>query len=207
MTDNLEKIHLFLLQLLLVEHFKEAVMLCVSHSQKITGAKYASFGLIEDGAVKKLYDSDPLLHDTKIPVGEAHTSLHMQSHLAFPLLVKKKKFGVIALYSQAPKFFTSEKKTLLTKYLEAASLILQKIKQYEETQQTLRKREEYIAFASHELRNPLTSINGYIQMLYSKRQKDESSEYRWIKQLYVDSQRFTELLKDLLNIEKIRKQE
>ena len=68
-----------------------------------------------------------------------------------------------------------------------------------------RQREEFISIASHELKTPVTSIKGYIQILqdmFSSADDAMSGELLYKLNLQVD--RLTNLIKDLLDITRIR---
>ena len=111
------------------------------------------------------------------------------------LLVDKKKLGELVVFFQEKGELSPEERELLSQYVQIASLLLKKLSGYE----------AYISYASHELRNPLTSINGYIQLLYAKRKQDDSSQTRWIEELQKETVKFTERVKELLDVQNMRK--
>src|SRR5690606_7915517 len=85
-----------------------------------------------------------------------------------------------------------------------ASLAIKKNELYEETKNALEVRDMFISLASHELRTPLTSINGYIQLLHSRKDKLGHSESKWINELYEESKRLTNLVRELLEVNRIK---
>lgn len=67
------------------------------------------------------------------------------------------------------------------------------------------KKDEFISIASHELKTPLTSIKGYLQLLERVMQKKENAKaFRLVEKsnLYVD--RLNNLITDLLDVSKIQ---
>lgn len=187
-----------------ITHIYEAI---AKHAIQLSTADHGAVLSWEKETLVKKYNSSPLLEQITIQGNTLSDSrsLGLESSLIIPLMVDKEKLGVIVLFSSNKDHFTDKEKKLLTLYAETASILLKKLLLHDETKKAVIKREEFISYAAHELRNPLTSINGYIQLLYTKKKGDTSPEDRWIKQLYEDSQKFTILLKDLLNIEKVKK--
>jgi len=58
--------------------------------------------------------------------------------------------------------------------------------------------------AAHEFRTPLTTISGYIQLLYNKLANSKKIESTWIKNLSYENVRLTNLVKELLDINKVK---
>ncbi|MEN9328160.1 MAG: hypothetical protein RI947_968 [Candidatus Parcubacteria bacterium] len=87
-----------------------------------------------------------------------------------------------------------------------ACLAVKKSEMYAEIKRTLEIRDIFIALASHELKTPLTTITGYIQLLHRRMgmKESDSLEHKWINQLAKESQRFSVIIEELLTVNKIR---
>lgn len=72
---------------------------------------------------------------------------------------------------------------------------------YEEIKALNEKKDEFIGIASHELKTPLTSINGYLQIL-SRLNNDETSK-KFINNTIQQVKRLTMLVSDMLDVSKI----
>jgi signal transduction histidine kinase len=64
-------------------------------------------------------------------------------------------------------------------------------------------RDTFVSIASHELRNPLTSILGYTELLISK-DPPEATRKEWLKHIRENSQKLTDIVDDLLNVTRIQ---
>ncbi|HEY2722677.1 MAG TPA: ATP-binding protein, partial [Chitinophagaceae bacterium] len=71
----------------------------------------------------------------------------------------------------------------------------------EEQKQAIKRKDEFISMASHELKTPLTSIQGYIQLL--ERMVNDESLRPYIDRTIVQIKKLDTLVNDLLDISKI----
>ncbi|RZK82534.1 MAG: hybrid sensor histidine kinase/response regulator, partial [Pedobacter sp.] len=70
--------------------------------------------------------------------------------------------------------------------------------------QAERKKDEFISIASHELKTPLTSVKGYVQLLERNLEKgDVETVKRHLAKAQVQLEKLNELIADLLDISKI----
>jgi DNA-binding response OmpR family regulator len=72
----------------------------------------------------------------------------------------------------------------------------------EEQKQASKKKDEFISVASHELKTPLTSIQGYVQLLERSVTADDSSR-AYISRALTQIKKLDTLIADLLDISKI----
>lgn len=128
----------------------------------------------------------------------------VQSAVFAPLLYRNAAIGLLILCAADADCFKSSHMHLVRLYLSMVSLAIVKTQLLEETERALEIRDRFISLASHELRTPLTSINGYIQLLYKKMANKDTVESRWMEELYHENIRFTNLVKDLLDINRIK---
>lgn len=163
--------------------------------------------------IKKKGEIDKASRNNTITIihGEAITKLHpelkklaVNSVLIIPLAYRNQSIGVLLLFSAANEDLSDKELHALKLFGSMASLAISKMTMHEETKRAVEIRDRFIALASHELRTPLTSLNGYIQLLYGKLAGKDSSESRWVEELYRESVRLTNLVKDLLDINRIK---
>jgi signal transduction histidine kinase len=128
----------------------------------------------------------------------------IHSVIFIPLSYKGDSEGVLVIRSAREKKFTTSELKILQLFGSFASLAIKKNQLYDQTKQALEVRDHFIALASHELRTPLTSINGYIQMLHEKLGKKNDLPGEWIRELYVESNRLTKLVQELLEINRMK---
>jgi len=77
----------------------------------------------------------------------------------------------------------------------------EKARLYEKVKKLNDKKDEFIGFASHELKTPITSIHGYLQML-TRLAKDEQSHI-FLKKASQQVKRANSLISELLDVSKI----
>lgn len=124
--------------------------------------------------------------------------------LCVPLVYNLKPIGMMLLFSDKEIVFSQTEILLMQIYANFASMNIKKTKMNSDIKSALDVRDQFISMASHELRTPLTSINGYIQLLYRNLSKKDNPEARWIKELFEESGRLTQLVKVLLDLNRIK---
>ncbi len=67
--------------------------------------------------------------------------------------------------------------------------------------ENVKKKDEFIGIASHELKTPLTTVKGYIEML--KLMEDEYPKKQFVESAFKNVLKLEELVKDLLDVSKI----
>jgi signal transduction histidine kinase len=68
-------------------------------------------------------------------------------------------------------------------------------------QENVKKKDEFIGIASHELKTPLTTIKGYIEML--KMMEDQPPKKQFVESAFKNVLKLEDLVKDLLDVSKI----
>ncbi|HEX7981156.1 MAG TPA: HAMP domain-containing sensor histidine kinase, partial [Gemmatimonadaceae bacterium] len=103
---------------------------------------------------------------------EAAARLGVESSAALPLVVGERVLGVLVFTFNTPRRFSAEDDAFLrakagqiAQSLERARLFEAERKARENAEQANRAKGEFLALMSHELRNPLNSISGYVELL------------------------------------------
>jgi signal transduction histidine kinase len=85
---------------------------------------------------------------------------------------------------------------------EIATLIQAFNKMMEEIEESQKKKDEFIGIASHELKTPLTSIKGYVEMLDMMEQEQPKKQF--VQKTLGNINKLERLVKDLLDVSKIQ---
>lgn len=207
---------------------EEAYETIVNEGLKLVGGDDGLLVLEKDGIFFTAYGSSPatravitrnkgytytafverrsfVIHETDIKKSHPEISkLGVKSVIFIPLSYKRKSMGVLVVRSYKHDKFINNEPEILELFGSMASLAIRNIHLYDVTKRSLELRDIFIAFASHELRTPLTPINGYIQLLQRKLAKEEPIQPKWVDKLADETKRLTNLVEELLVLNKIR---
>lgn len=228
MQKTLNNIYKAGLKFLSPSTLEETYSIIVKEAMQIFKTQYGSIFLEVNGVLERVYASDPLLYGMKIrkrgytyrafksmhpsvhsvhKIGQIQPNLYMvgiKNIIYVPLSYEKKRLGVITLDSKEKVVLSDDDLNILKIYGSLASLAIKKTQHYFETKQALEIRDYFISAAAHELRTPLTSIHGYTQLLQSRLSKKDTVEKKWADQLLQETNRLTFLVKELLEVNRIR---
>jgi signal transduction histidine kinase len=131
--------------------------------------------------------------------------LNIRSAIFTPLVVGEEVFGMlIATHSTEERHFNRDEKLLFETLASQAAVALRQVKLYEEVSELENLKSEMIRMASHDLRNPLGNVIGYIDLLnvtLPPKVMDEVAEY--IQYMKKSAMTMKSLIDDLLTLEKI----
>lgn len=179
----------------------EAYRLLVQEAKELFGAKDGAIILLQNDSLEKAYESSSLsLENHHKKMRQISTVLFEESHVFVPLPTNNQLMGVLVLELRKETVLSTDDKVLLTMYGTLAALLLENMNLKEARTKALT---DFMAYASHELRNPLTSLHGYIQLLHRKR-PTEGKEAQWIEDLYQESTKFIALVKDIFDTKKLK---
>jgi PAS domain S-box-containing protein len=128
--------------------------------------------------------------------------LPVVSYLAVPVISRSGSvIGGLFFGHPEPAKFTKDHESLVVSIAAQAAIGIDNAKLYEEVRALNDKKDEFIGLASHELKTPLTSISGYLQIL-SRIKTDEKSQ-KFVEKTLNQVQKLTSLVNDLLDVSKI----
>jgi PAS domain S-box-containing protein len=129
--------------------------------------------------------------------------LPVVSYLAVPVVSKSGAvIGGLFLGHPEPGRFTKEHEILISGVTSQASVALDNAKLYEEIQVLNSKKDEFIGLASHELKTPMTSLNGYLQIIDRSMPADDKNKL-FIQKALSQINKLSGLISDLLDVSKI----
>lgn len=128
--------------------------------------------------------------------------LPVVSYLAVPVVGKSGSvIGGLLFGHPQPGIFTAEHELMVLNIAAQATVSLDNSRLFEQVKSLSDKKDEFIALASHELKTPLTTMKGYLQLL-AKWKNDKTSELFLNKSLY-QVNKLNTLVEDLLNMSRI----
>jgi two-component system, sensor histidine kinase len=226
--DILDQLNLSALELLNANTTKKLESSIVESVKKISDAVFGQLYVYEKDRLKKVYSSDAEIKKCNIVKQSQFrklvlkgtithitpTKMHewaienlpqsVQSINIVPLNQKDTPLGFILLYMSKQEDLSDLEKKALTIFSQSAVMAVSKARLQEESKKALEIRDRFISLASHELRTPLTSLHGYIQLLHAKMVGKDTVEARWVNELHVESIRLTTLVKELLDVNRIK---
>lgn len=127
--------------------------------------------------------------------------LPVVSYLAVPVLSNSGVvIGGLFFGHPEPGVFTAEHEDIVTAIAAQAAIALDNAKLYQEINVLNRKKDQFISFASHELKTPLTTIKGYMQLAELTGLQMQEFFPKVTKQI----KRLEDIIADLLDISKIQ---
>ncbi|HEY4286801.1 MAG TPA: ATP-binding protein [Puia sp.] len=108
--------------------------------------------------------------------------------------------GLFFAHTQ-PGLFTEEHEKLLTGIASQAGVAIENAKLYEEVKSLNTRKDEFIGVAGHELRTPVTTIKGYLQLL--EEQIPEGLTKDFIEKALRQVNKLNRLITDLLDVTRI----
>lgn len=136
---------------------------------------------------------------------EVIQKLGLNSHIFVPLISRGRTIGVLTFASRKKTPFSQSDLILAEEVASRAAIAVDNARLYQDAQDAIRSRDEFLSIASHELKTPLTSILLQLQLVLKNIRK--SSQEQANKQLITmlesterQSKKLAKLINDLLNI-------
>jgi len=129
--------------------------------------------------------------------------LPVVSYLAVPVIsTAGNVLGGLFFGHPEPGRFKAEHEDLVVSLASQASVALDNSKLFEEVRELSRKKDEFIALATHELKTPLTSMSGYMQLLQKKVTDEKNAVF--IEKAINQLTKLNTLITDLFDIAKVQ---
>jgi PAS domain S-box-containing protein len=161
-------------------------------------ATFSGEGIVRVDDITK----DPRYGNNHPHYGMPAGHLPLVSYLAVPVISRTGTvIGGLFFGHPDAGVFTEEHEVIVSAIASQAAISLDNAKLYEQVKALNEKKDEFIGLASHELKTPLTSISGYLQIL-NRMQTDEKSK-RFVSKTLQQVNKLSALVSDLLDVSKI----
>lgn len=145
---------------------------------------------------------DPRYGKSSPHFGMPKGHLPVKSYLAVPVISQSGEvIGGLFFGHPEPARFTKDHEGLVASIAAQAAISIDNARLYDEVKSLNEKKDEFIGLASHELKTPLTSITGYLQIL-GRLKTDEQSK-RFVGKTIKQVRKLNGLVNDLLDVSKI----
>lgn len=140
---------------------------------------------------------------------EETTHPPMRGWLATPLMLRNgQNIGLIQLSDKYEGDFTEEDEAILVQLAQLASVSIENAYLYQQSQDGLQAREQLLSMVSHDLKNPLGAIKGYIQLLLrgltnGKVPSPERTQFT-LERMHATVIRMTNMINELLDLTRLQ---
>jgi signal transduction histidine kinase len=141
----------------------------------------------------------PLLDDLPSCFNGART---VGTLLAAPIRSESQGLGVLVVGRRTSFPFSPDQTDLLQGLADQTSLALGKLRVMEAAAEQGRRAQEFVSVASHEMRTPLTALQGFSELLLS-REVSEDVQKSWISLINQESVRLGSLIGELLDLTRL----
>ena len=133
--------------------------------------------------------------------GAESCDVHIHSFLCVPLSSRGRVLGAIALaLSETPRNFEREDLELAEELARRTAIALDNGELFQQAQEAILARDEFLQVASHELRTPLTSLRLLVQRLLKPRGRDDEQVASGLQTILRQVDRLTLLITNLLDV-------
>jgi signal transduction histidine kinase/DNA-binding response OmpR family regulator len=149
----------------------------------------------------------PLLVDeleTKVGAEPLFSKLKASSALIVPLRSSESVLGTITCLDHEGGSFTTEDMDVLMMLASQATIAITNAILYERTKELDRLKSEFVAVVSHEVRTPITSIKGSLELLSDERfHKLPAPQKELLSICQANTERLISLINDILDFSKL----
>jgi signal transduction histidine kinase/uncharacterized protein YigA (DUF484 family) len=173
----------------------------IENAFNLENAKQLNSYPIQNG----IQDRDGNKDDVNRANGEDWSSIPDQTdQILVPINLDSGVSGVIFLITTQPSGFTAENVEFLTRLSDHAAIALSNAQLYAKVQAANEAKSEFVSAAAHELKNPLTSIKGYSDLLVAGSVGPISEgQAEFLLTIRSNAERMRTLVSDLQDISRI----
>jgi K+-sensing histidine kinase KdpD len=133
--------------------------------------------------------------------------LRPQAYIIMPLIARGHTLGAISFtMTELGRLYTEDDVALAEEIARRAALAIDNAQLYQQAQEALRLREQFLSIAAHELKTPLTSLTGQVQLMQRRAERDGEVSERSQRSLAIINEQLRRLNKmviALLDISRI----
>lgn len=189
---------------------------------KLVKVKHVSIYLSQNNRLKRVYSTIPEEQQVKLRrngytysayktkqiqlvtaqevlrVHQRVSTYKIKTVLLIPLTYRNRCIGVLSVDSSQEKF-SDEELAVLKLFASMATLTINRLLMQEENDRALSIRQQFIAHAAHEFRTPLTTIQGYSQMIKRKISSSDERIVKWLHSIENEVGRLIQLTNELVD--------
>lgn len=197
----------------------------VHEALKLINADYGTIMLYREGELRRIYANHEILAassvrqrgrayqafkskqpliakiESKDDIQKEQYKLNIKSIIFIPLVYKQKSIGVLNVLSTQEEQLSKDQLSMLKLYGSLACLAINKSEGYMETKSALETRELFMKMAAHELKTPITSIYGYLQLIKQYVDNNKLPKKDWVDSITSETIRLMKLIQELLQVE------
>lgn len=131
---------------------------------------------------------------------------HSRSAIAVPLIADSRVIGALMIESPTANAFSADDQHQVSVLATQAAIGIRNAQLYQAAQEAIQVRDTFLSIASHELKTPLTTILGNVQMLQRRNMREASLNARDTRTLNViatQTSRLNRMVAALLDISRI----
>ncbi len=133
----------------------------------------------------------------------------IHSLMIAPLRVQNRVLGTLGVLRGTPgRPYSKDDLVMLQELADRAALAIENARLYEAAQDAVRLRDQFLQVSSHELKTPLTTMLGNVQLMQRRAQREGDLSERYHRSLQVielQSRRLSTLVNELLDISRIQR--
>ena len=207
-----------------------AMRITLEWAMRRSGAKAGLIGILQEEGVEVVshvgYGDEMTAYDEKlIPLSACHLGQSLQTsdpkqyllandavgllpearHLIIiPIRSEDSTLGVLMLESTADENYPSDLVDFLTRLIDHAAIAISNARLYAAVQQANLAKSEFVSFVSHELKNPMTSIKGYSELLAAGAVGPiNEAQANFLETIHNNVERMRTLVSDLADVSRI----
>ncbi|HEU4325927.1 MAG TPA: GAF domain-containing protein [Roseiflexaceae bacterium] len=141
-------------------------------------------------------------------LGDTLDQLGWQAAALIPLMVGSRPIGTISFGFNAPRRFSAEDRDFLDALARQCVIALERARLYQEAQEAVQIRDQFLSVAAHELKTPLTSLSGQAQLLQRRLRQGQLPPDRLARSVDIivrQSDRLDAMVRALLDVGRLER--
>ncbi len=128
----------------------------------------------------------------------------MTAQLSVPIRREQRVIGIIALEASTGERFNEDNVEFIGRLVDHAAIAIENARLFQEVQRANEAKTEFVSFVSHELKQPMTSIKGYTDLLMKEIGGPLNAQQKQFLQVVRSNvERMDRLVRDLLDVSRI----
>jgi PAS domain S-box-containing protein len=157
----------------------------------------------------EVLESDLHLHMQDEASLDILRKLRISSQIIVPLIARGRTLGAMSLvYTTSGRRYTPADLVLIEDLGRRTALAVDNARLYEESQQAIHLRDEFLSVAAHELKTPVTSLRGFAQVTLRQLEKTNDFDLERTRRAFINidqqSDKLARLVTQLLSIARIQ---